>query len=171
VDSGAGKVAVPRFEDFYGAYFNALVVQLTPYVGDMTDAQDVVQEAFCRAWSRWDKVAGYDDPAGWVRRVAWNLANSRWRRLKVRLHFLSSQRLETARGPTPDRVAVERALADLPLNQRRALVLHYLAELSISEIAAECQAPESTVKSWLHRGRNRLGAALAADGEGVAFHD
>jgi RNA polymerase sigma-70 factor (ECF subfamily) len=164
-------VAAPRFEDFYGAYFNTLVVQLTPYVGDMTDAQDVVQEAFCRAWSRWDKVGGYDDPAAWVRRVAWNLANSRWRRLKVRLHFVNSQRLETAEGPDPNRVAVERALAELPVKQRRAVVLHYMAGLSISEIASECQVPESTVKSWLHRGRARLGAALATDGEGATFHD
>jgi RNA polymerase sigma-70 factor (ECF subfamily) len=170
-ESAVTLVPVPRFEDFYGAYFNALVVQLTPYVGDMSDAQDVVQEAFCRAWSRWDKVARYDDPAAWVRRVAWNLANSRWRRIKVRLLFQRSQRLETAQGPNPDRVAVERALATLSPNHRRAVMLHYLVGLSISEIAADCQAPESTVKSWLHRGRARLGAALAADDEGATLHD
>jgi RNA polymerase sigma-70 factor, ECF subfamily len=167
-ESAVALRAVPRFEDFYGAYFNTLVVQLTPHVGDMTDAQDVVQEAFCRAWSRWDKVAGYDDPAAWVRRVAWNLANSRWRRLKVRLRFVNSQRLETARGPDPDRVAVERALAELPPKQRRAVVLHYMAGLTINEIAVECGVPESTVKSWLHRGRTRLSVALSSDGE---FHD
>jgi RNA polymerase sigma-70 factor (ECF subfamily) len=164
-------VAPPRFEDFYGAYFDTLVVQLTPYVGDMAEAQDVVQEAFCRAWSRWDKVSRYDDPTGWVRRVAWNLANSRWRRIKVRLHFVNSQRLESVRGPDPNRVAVERAIGELPPKLRRAVVLHYMAELSISEIATECQVPESTVKSWLHRGRARLGAALATDGEGATHHD
>jgi RNA polymerase sigma-70 factor (ECF subfamily) len=164
-------VAVPRFEDFYGAYFNPLVVQLTPYVGDMSDAQDVVQEAFCRAWSHWDKVAGYDDPAGWVRRVAWNLANSRWRRIRVRLLFLRSQRTETAREPSPDRVAIERAMTTLPPKQRRAVALHYLVGLSVSEIAADCQVQESTVKSWLYRGRTRLGAALAADDKGAKLRD
>ena len=163
--------APPSIEQVYAAHAGPLTLLLFAYTGDRAAAQDLVQEAFCRAYTRWDQVAGYDDPVAWVRRVAWNLANSRWRRLKVRLHFVNSQRLETAKGPDPDRVAVERALAELPLKHRRAVVLHYMAGLSISEIAAKCQVPESTVKSWLHRGRARLGAALATDGEGATFHD
>jgi DNA (cytosine-5)-methyltransferase 1 len=58
-------------------------VQLFAYTGDMAAAQDVVQEAFCRALSRWKRIADLDDPAGWIRRVARNLATSRWRRHAV----------------------------------------------------------------------------------------
>lgn len=48
--------------------------------GNVSDAQDIAQEAFARAWQRWDSVRGYDCPEAWVRRVATNLATSRFRR-------------------------------------------------------------------------------------------
>ena len=43
------------------------------------ETQDLVQEAFIRAWKRWDRIRRYDDPVAWVRRVAWNLAMTRHR--------------------------------------------------------------------------------------------
>lgn len=70
-------------DDFYAASYADLTVQVYAYFGDLHEAQDVVQEVFCRALARWRQVSGYDDPAAWVRRVAWNLATSRWRRLRV----------------------------------------------------------------------------------------
>jgi RNA polymerase sigma-70 factor (ECF subfamily) len=145
-----------RFDDFYAANFNKLTVQLYAYVGDMTEAQDIVQEAFCRAWPRWDRIEHYEDPVAWVRRVAWNIARSRWRRLRTALSFAQRQRLETVPEPSPDRVAVSQALATLPEHHRRAVVLHHLAGLSVDEIAAECGVASGTVKSWLHRGRTAM---------------
>ena len=71
------------FDDFYHAHFRGLTVQLYAYTGDLPQAQDLVQEAFCRALDRWDRLVRYEDPAAWVRRVAWNLARSRWRRLRT----------------------------------------------------------------------------------------
>jgi RNA polymerase sigma-70 factor (ECF subfamily) len=59
-------------------------------------------------------------------------------------------------------VVLTDALAKLPTNQRRAVILHHLAGLSIAEIAAECDVPEGTVKSWLHRGRAALAAQLSS---------
>jgi RNA polymerase sigma-70 factor (ECF subfamily) len=160
-----------RFDDFYAANFNPLVAQLTAYVGDLSEAQDVVQEAFCRAWPRWEKLAGYDDPAAWVRRVAWNIATSRWRRMKTALSFSRRQRLEMVDGPGPDRVALDRALATLPDNHRRAVILHYLVGMSVAEIAVDCEVAAGTVKSWLHRARAALGPQLLTeDGAGVR-HD
>ncbi|WDZ85417.1 SigE family RNA polymerase sigma factor [Micromonospora cathayae] len=152
------------FDELYHAHFRSLTVQLTAYCGDLSQAQDMVQEAFYRAFARWSTVSRYDDPVAWVRRVAWNLATSRWRRLRTAQSFLRRQREEHVPGPGPDRVALQAALALLPPNQRRAVVLHYLADLSVAQIAEQEQVPEGTVKSWLHRGRATLATHLIPNG-------
>jgi RNA polymerase sigma-70 factor (ECF subfamily) len=149
------------FEEFYAAFFQPLTIQLFAYTGDMATAQDVVQEAFCRALARWTTVVAMDEPAAWVRRVAWNVATSRWRRTRTATRFARRQREEYVEAPTPDRVDLGQALRALPPAQRRAVVLHYLADLPISDIARQEGVPEGTVKSWLHRGRVVLAAQLA----------
>lgn len=153
------------FDEVYEFHFRSLAAELAAYCGDLAMAQDLVQEAFCRAFTRWSTVSRYDDPVGWVRRVAWNLATSRWRRLRTAQSWLHRQREEHVPGPGPDRVALTAALAQLPANQRRAVVLHYLADLSVLQIAAQEGVPEGTVKSWLHRGRAALAAQLAGTNE------
>ncbi|MFF0469211.1 SigE family RNA polymerase sigma factor [Micromonospora zamorensis] len=153
------------FDGLYHAHFRSLTLQLAAYCGDLSQAQDLVQEAFCRAFARWSRVSRYDDPVAWVRRVAWNLATSRWRRLRTAQSWLHRQREEHMPGPGPDRVALTAALAQLPTTQRRAVVLHYLADLSVVQIAAQEGVPEGTVKSWLHRGRAALAVSLATANE------
>jgi RNA polymerase sigma-70 factor (ECF subfamily) len=159
----ASMVAVEStgFDAFYAANFDRLIMQLYAYTGDLAQAQDVVQEAFARALPRWEQVSGYDDPAAWVRRVAWNLATSRWRQLRTFRAYASRHRPEHVTGPTPDRVALATALATLPASLRRAVVLHYVADLSVADIARQEGVPDGTVKSWLHRGRAALAVALA----------
>jgi RNA polymerase sigma-70 factor (ECF subfamily) len=158
--------AVPNetssFDAIYAAHYGDLTVQLYAYFGDRQEAQDVVQEAFCRAYARWHTMSRYDDPVAWVRRVAWNLAISRWRRKRTLRRFLYRQRPVEPHvdGPEPERVALIAALATLPDNQRRAIVLRYLADLSVSEIADREGVPQGTVKSWLHRARQTLAARL-----------
>jgi RNA polymerase sigma-70 factor (ECF subfamily) len=153
------------FEEFYAASFQGIATQLYAYTGDLDQAHELVQEAFCRAFARWSKLQGYDDPAAWVRRVAFNLANSRWRRLKTATAYLRKQRVEHVVGPSPDRVTAIAAIALLPETQRRAVVLHYLADLSVAEIAEQEGVAVGTVKSWLHRGRAALAAHIGADGK------
>ncbi|MBO0870236.1 MAG: SigE family RNA polymerase sigma factor [Micromonosporaceae bacterium] len=169
-DAPAAHAAGPRapspggqrdFNAFYTAHFRVLTLQLHAYVGDLTEAQDLVQEAFCRAYTRWDQVAGYDEPVAWIRRVAWNLATTRWRRQRRAAAYLLRQREQHEPGPNPDRVAVVQALRALPERQRRAVVLHHVADLSVAEIAAQEGVAEGTVKSWLHRGRTALAAGLS----------
>ena len=153
------------FDEVYAAHYADLTVQLYAYCGDRQEAQDLVQEAFCRALSRWRTVAEYEDPIAWIRRVAWNLAVSGWRRRRTARGFLSRQRREepAQEGPGPDRVALFAALAALPAPQRRALVLHYLADLSVAEIAERESVPTGTVKSWLSRGRTALAEEVRRD--------
>ncbi|WP_111648697.1 RNA polymerase sigma factor [Actinoplanes lutulentus] len=152
----------PSFDEVYAAHYADLTVQLYAYFGDRQEAQDVVQEAFYRALVRWNSVAGYDDPVAWIRRVAWNLAVSRWRKARTSLSFLRKQRRiePQAEGPDPDRVALVAALAALPAAHRRALVLHYLGDLPVAEIARREGVAAGTVKSWLHRGRAALATQL-----------
>nr|WP_225947066.1 SigE family RNA polymerase sigma factor [Plantactinospora soyae] len=163
--SSGREVPEINFDEFYQIHFRTLTVQLCAYTGDMGHAQDLVQEAFCRAFARWQKIVRYEDPVAWVRRVAWNLATSRWRRLRTAQLFLRRQREEHVPGPGPDRVALEAALALLPPKQRRAVVLHHLADMPISEIARQEGVAEGTVKSWLHRGRAALAAHLTERNE------
>jgi RNA polymerase sigma-70 factor (ECF subfamily) len=153
------------FAAFYAATFSSLCAQLCVHTGDMGVAQDLVQEAFTRALPRWSRLAEYDDPAAWVRKVAWNLATSRWRRMRTFANFASRHRESYVLPPTADRVALEAALAKLPTRQREVVVLHYLADLPLAEIARITNTRENTVKTWLHRGRATLATLLD---EGVA---
>lgn len=157
--SGATSNAPP--DDFVGLYrkhFDRVAIQIHAYLGDHAEAQDITQEAFCRALERWDKISTYEDPSAWVRRVAWNLATSRLRRLKIAVTHLRRQREEHAPGPGPDHVALVRALATIPATHRRAVVLHHLCHLNVAEIADQENVAEGTVRSWLSRGRAALNA-------------
>jgi len=148
------------FDQFYASHFATLGVQLYAYFGDRAEAQDIAQEAFCRAWQRWPQVSTYEDPVAWVRKVAWRLAISRWRRARTALAFVRRQREEHVPEVSPDRVALASALATLPASQRRAVVLHYLAGMQVAEIATQEGVADGTVKSWLHRARTALATQL-----------
>lgn len=158
--TGSASNAASSFDEFYAENVRAITVQIYAYFGNLLDAQDVVQEAFCRAYPRWEKLSSYDDPVAWVRRVAWNLATSRWRRMRTAMRFARRQREEHIPGPSPDHVALTAALSTLPERQRRAVVLHYLADRSVAEIARREKVAEGTVKSWLHRARATLAQQL-----------
>jgi len=159
-------LAVPNetssFDEIYAAHYGDLTVQLYAYFGDRQEAQDVVQEAFCRAYAKWRTMSRYGDPVAGVRRIAWNLAVSRWRRRRTVRTFLRRQRPVEPHvdGPGPERVALIAALATLPDHLRRAIVLRYLGDLTVAEIADREGVPEGTVKSWLHRARQTLAARL-----------
>jgi RNA polymerase sigma-70 factor (ECF subfamily) len=150
----------PDFAACYAARFRPIASHLAVYLGSVEEAQEVTQEAFTRAWVRWGRISRYDDPAAWVRRVAWNLATSRIRRMRTALRYLRGQRPESVAGPGPERVAVETALARLPADQRRAVVLYYLAGLPVAEIAELCRAREGAVRTWLYRARHTLARHL-----------
>jgi DNA-directed RNA polymerase specialized sigma24 family protein len=68
------------FDDFYAGSVGRVISQLYAMTGDRTEAEDIVQEAFTRAWERWDKIARYADAEGWVRTVAWRISVSSWRK-------------------------------------------------------------------------------------------
>jgi RNA polymerase sigma-70 factor (ECF subfamily) len=150
------------FERLYDDNVASMVGQVYVLTGDLGEAQDAVQEAWVRAWLRWERVGTYDQPLQWVRRVAMNLAVSRWRR--TRRIVIGAVRAESAvpDGGLEDHVDLRRALAALPVAARRVVVLHHLVGLSVDEIATELGVPAGTVKSRLSRARRSLADSLGA---------
>ena len=150
------------FDAFYRAGAAVLVRQLVPLVRSRQEAEDVVQEAYARAFSRWPAVSGYEAPQAWVRTVATRLAVSRWRRSR---NAVTAWRRHGAApdlpGVGPDSVALIAALRQLPEPQRVAIVLHHLMDLSVEQVAAETGAPAGTVKARLSRGRAALAPLLS----------
>ncbi|GAA3390906.1 RNA polymerase sigma factor [Cryptosporangium minutisporangium] len=159
----APSSAEREFDEFYARHFAGIGTQIAAYLGDRAEAEDITQEAFARAWRRWSRVSGYGDPVAWVRTVAYRLAISRWRRVRVAFAHRRQQRAEPIPGPDAAWLDLVAALATLPPTQRRAIVLHYLGDLPIEEIADREGVPVGTVKSWLHRARGRLATHLGPD--------
>jgi RNA polymerase sigma-70 factor, ECF subfamily len=161
---GAVASAGDDFDAFYAASYRRLVGQLFVVLGDLNEAEDVVQEAFTRAAARWSRIRAYDAPEAWVRRVALHQAFTVLRRAKRQLRLLG--RLAPSREPPElpsDVVDVLAAMRRLPANQREVLVLHYLVELTLDEVARHLRIPGGTVRSRLARGRRALAMALGLD--------
>ena len=151
-----------RYAAFFDAARFSLMGQAFLLTGDTEDARDLVQETLLRAWKSWSRLSSYEDPHQWARRVLHNLAVSRWRRERVRKVLRFHAPTQVA-GPDASHLDVVNALRLLPMDQRRALILHDVAGLSVIEVAAEIGAPEGTVRSWLSRGRNALAKDLGIE--------
>jgi RNA polymerase sigma-70 factor, ECF subfamily len=149
------------FEEFYTATVGRLIGVLFPVTGDLHEAEEIVQEAFARASTRWARLRDYDSPEAWVRRVAMNLAADRGRRLQRQARALLRAGPPAAVPPASvEALALADALRTLPVHQRQAIVLHHLVDLPVGEVAAILGTRTGTVKSWLARGRRALAAQL-----------
>jgi RNA polymerase sigma-70 factor, ECF subfamily len=144
------------FDMFYAATSRRLVRQIFAMTGDLSEAEDAVQEAYIRAWRRWARIRDYEDPEAWLRVVAYRITVNSWAKARNRLAAHRAGRQRELPGLSPDLVALVSALRKIPETQRRAIVLHYLAGLSVEEIAHETGAPIGTVKARLARGRRAL---------------
>lgn len=152
------------FDDFYAATARRLVGQLFAMTGDLSEAEDAVQEAYIRAWQRWPRIRDYDNREAWVRTVAYRISVNAWSKARNRLtSHLRASRHVAAPPPeiSPDLVTLVAALRQLPESQRRAIVLHHLAGLPVAEIASETGVPAGTVKARLARGRKALAPLVA----------
>lgn len=153
-----------QFDHLYTTRFNAIVGQIYAMCGNLTEAQDCVQEAFIRAWDHRSKLDPTGHPEAWVRTTAYRLAVSRWRRATKALRPPDRALQHPAPSePTPDRVAIADALRQLPEKQRRAIVLHHLCDMTVAEVAAETGSPTGTIKAQLVRGRETLARLLNSD--------
>jgi RNA polymerase sigma-70 factor (ECF subfamily) len=149
-------------------------------VGDVEVAREVAQEAFARLYQHWPKVSRYDRPGAWVRRVAIRLAvkaAKRDRRIDRGVDVTAVRaRAGAATGsgsggpadpggrPMLD-VDVLAALTSLPAQQRAALALAELDDLSTSEVAEILGCSDATVRVHLRRARARMATLLTSTEE------
>ena len=152
----------------YQAYYKRLVVLAYGLIGDLEEAQDLVQEAYARALARPGRFVRLDSQEAWLRTVVLNLVRNRWHRRSVWERLLRSGRVggspDSVPAHTPDRLVLVQALQRLSRPLREAVVLHHLADLPVEEVAMALEVPVGTVKSRLSRGRAAL-ADLLGDGD------
>ena len=158
-DHGDGE-----FDHFYLRTYGRVVAELYAVVGSVQEAEDIVQEAFARASVRWRRLRDYDHPDAWVRRVALNLATSSLRRAARKV--AAYRRVgppPPVPPPTEERVLLHQALGRLRHHQREVLVLHYMADLPVEEIARVLRLPTGTIKGRLFRARAALERVLGGE--------
>jgi RNA polymerase sigma-70 factor (ECF subfamily) len=151
-------------EDVFAHDYDRLVQALTIVAGDKETAADAVQEAFACLVRRWDHLSAYEDPAGWVRRVALNQIHEHQRSIwrQARLVLRIEQQHPAREGASVMAEEVWKQLRTLPLKQRTALALYYVGDLTEREVAAVMNVSEGTVKQHLHRARQTLRETLEA---------
>jgi RNA polymerase sigma-70 factor, ECF subfamily len=152
-------------DELYDASYRRLVVQIYAACCDLAQAEDAVQDAFVTALRQQSRLERVHNPEAWVRAVALNSVRHAWRHASVIRRYQA--KVPGPQGPVdvgPEHVAIVSALAGVDAAQREAVVLHYLADMSVADIAAQLGVPEGTVKSRLSRARERL-AGLLGDTE------
>jgi RNA polymerase sigma factor (sigma-70 family) len=153
--------AVIDLTELYEASYGRLVAQLYALCGDMTTAEDAVQDAFVTAIRKSRQLAHVHSPEAWIRTVAVNRLRAGWRHASVVRRLqpkVPGPQLPVEVGP--HHVALVTALAQLDLELRLVVVLHHVADLGTAEIASQLGIPEGTVKSRLSRGRTQLAGLL-----------
>jgi RNA polymerase sigma-70 factor (ECF subfamily) len=160
---------VDDFDAWYLGLRPVLIPALTGWCGDASLASDALDEAFVRAVERWDRIGGLDERTGWVWRTATNVVRRRMRRRDLerrllRRHVAGSP--SDGREPTYEDVDLRRSLLELTARQRTAVVLHYLADLPLREVAQLMGVAEGTVSATLHQSRAQLARMLAPEEDG-----
>jgi RNA polymerase sigma-70 factor (ECF subfamily) len=138
------------------------------------EAEDVAQDVMLRVHHALGSFRGESRFGSWIYRIAFNRALNVKARARYRAPHLSEEVLATAPSRDRDphdqlqderrRQAVLACVGELPEVYQSALRLHYWLGASVSDIAVMLDAPENTVKSYLHRARRLLQALLAERG-------
>lgn len=158
----AGPPPEPDFASFAACTYPAILARAIMLCGHRQDAEDAVQEAYCEAFRRWDRIGSYDSAEAWVYKV---MTQRLWRARRRWAKTLNAARdLPVPADSRPDQVAeaheVLRLLAGLPPARRLALVLHCLYGMPQEEIARELGVRRGTVAASIHQGRRTLEQAL-----------
>jgi len=180
LDSFASDAAKPmdeaqQFETFLRDYQNMVFSTAMRLLANQSEAEDVTQEVFLRAFQHFGELKESPTAGGWLKTVARNLSLNHLTRYRSRWSFFS----ELVRGSDQDegeteiefaaetdvaaemegadrKELVERALASLTPTQRVPLVLYHMEGLRYDEIAAKLGVSMGKVKTDIFRGREAL---------------
>ena len=152
------------FAEFYREAKDECLFAVVVSVGDRDTAQDLVDEAFARAWASWRTVSRHPVPAAWVVRTALNTGISRWRRRRREVPVpdlaLVADRPAAggAAGSSVD-PRIMAALLRLPARQRQVVALRLFLDLDTAGTARVLGIAPGTVQAHLGRAM----AALRSD--------
>jgi RNA polymerase sigma-70 factor (ECF subfamily) len=157
--------AVDELEDWLKRDYDTSFRTACLLLGNRSDAEEAVQEAFLRAWRFRASLATGSDVRPWLYRVVVNTCNSKLRQ-EIPRRDRQTADFELVQRPSVDDIPTQiassqdvlRALHDLPAHLRVVVVLRYFADLSEREIATAIARRQGTVKSRLHEARRLLGA-------------
>jgi len=154
---GLARSGTPRYPDAlvdcYTRHSAALVGYLVPLVGDVGLAQDLAQEAFVDLFSRWRKV---EHPRAYVYAAATNLARGHWRRREREGRAFASVETLSEHTQQAEEPWLRDLVLRLPTRLRAPVLLHYYADLPMTEVADQLRLPLGTVKRRLHEARTLL---------------
>jgi RNA polymerase sigma-70 factor (sigma-E family) len=148
-----------RLADLYARHAPAAGRLAYLLTGDSHLAEDLMQDAFVRAFGRFRDLRQPEAFEWYLRRTLVNLVRSHFRRRRTERDYLAAQpRLEQITPPSDptEHDAMWRTLLQLPQKQRTAIVLRYYEDLSDAQVADAMRCPIGTVKSLIHRGLERL---------------
>ena len=151
----------PDFDSWYQEQHPLVLAALTVASGRPDVAAEATDEAFVRAYERWDRVRRMESPGGWLYRVALNDLRRRCRRQAVERELLR-RHARPAVVPPPGLTAhVWDAVRTLPSRQRTAVALRYILDLPEGEVARVMGVTRGAASASLATARRRLESQLA----------
>jgi RNA polymerase sigma-70 factor (ECF subfamily) len=158
------------FAEFYRAAKDDCLRTVLVSVGDQDTAQELVDEAFARAWASWHTVSRHPAPKAWVVRTALNTNISRWRRRRREVSVpdpgtvADLPAVQAATGSTVD-PQIMAALMRLPSRQRQVVALRLLMDLDTRCTAQVLGIAPGTVMAHLGRAMAALRSDLKPEPE------
>jgi RNA polymerase sigma-70 factor (ECF subfamily) len=155
------------FEELMRSYSGFVYSLAFRMLGRRADAEDVFQETFFRAWNHLRSFRSGGNFTYWIKRIATNLCLDQLKTRK-RQHAYENDQVEEVgswegeQQYGDEQEQVNQLLAQLPVNHRAAVVLFYLEDQSVEEVALTLKQKPATVKVWLFRARQKMKALLEA---------
>jgi RNA polymerase sigma-70 factor (ECF subfamily) len=149
---------VDEFAAFYREHYGAVVRTVALALGDRARAEEATQEAFTRAFRRWRSVREMERPRAWVTVVAIRAERRALARAPRTQHLddASARPAVDQSSAVVTRVDLGQAVDRLTARQRAVVVLRYLADLPVADVARALGCAEGTVKATLHQSLAKL---------------
>jgi RNA polymerase sigma-70 factor (ECF subfamily) len=159
------RVHRDQFDNFYRSHYPSVTRLAYSLCGSMAIAEELAQEAFVAAHRRWRRVAGFDRPDLWVRRVVINRSISYRRKLASERKALKrvSEHPDRINEPVLADEVIWQAMRELSARQAEVLALVYVEDQPIAAVAEILGLGEETVRTHLKRGKAALAMKLADD--------